>query len=191
MKTSKVIFISYFTCIAIILLSLPIGGYIFRKSIPERWKHETIENTLEPFKHIVVAGDCRIQVSSSGQNKYSYQKRQGFTKLPLNFRVTNDTLYITSIQDGTAVSAKVEATRVQSIQAVNSDIELLSFEQPTVAILGTKANIRFLEKVNIQSLRLSLSGQSEFIGWGSTIDELNIDIQNSSFEESLPVSLNY
>jgi len=188
MKTSRIIFISFFSFLGLILLSLMVMGFMYKDKDIRKFKEKdikTVNITLDSFSHIVVSDNCRVNLSSNTSYSVSYSLLKGTVNKPV-YNINNDTLFIKSTKTNFTSSINVKANNIISVSGVNCKITLDKFKQEALSFDVKKTEIRFYKNVNIQNLDITLSESSWLNGWSSfKAQNLKLNTSNSKFQGSI------
>lgn len=185
MKTSRIIFISYFSIIGLFLISLMIMGFAFKNKNhgnfnPENIKHETI--SLDSFTHIQASENCRITIKSATNNELIYTSFDNKEIVKPTYRIENDTLFVAATQTNMNNNIELHVKYILTIIGNNCNYTLRSFTQNELNIDMKKSNVTFYEQSSIGSLKMSLNNQSKCSGNNFNIANLILQSHNSRFD---------
>lgn len=185
MKTSRIIFISFFSFFGLILISLMVMGFMYKDTNKlKKDDIKTVNTSLGSFSHIVVSDNCRVNLSSNTSYSVSYSLLKGAVNKPV-YNINNDTLFIKSTKTNFHSSIIVYVNNLVSISGVNCNITLHKFKQEALSFDVKKTEIRFNNNVNIQNLDITLSESSWLNGWSFKAQNLILNTSNSKFQGSV------
>lgn len=179
MKTSKILFISFFSLIGIILISIPI---IIRSTIKDQEQtkssYNRIEKELPKFKHLIIANNSCFSISDSdtGENTLIYSFPKDSTIDEINYQLQGDTLILPYQDTKGKQSIKVRCEKIESITCkVPLSIEM---KQDTLNISSESGQIIIRSK-RIKQLNIKGTGGSFRSPKPIIIEELNANLYNT------------
>ncbi len=188
MKTSRIIFISFFSIIGLFLAGFMIMGFIYNdrsKNYPT-FKEEAI--TLESYSHIVVHNDCNVIIRTDGINQLSYHSNPDSVQIKPEFRINNDTLFILSTRTNLLRHIQLKVNNLVSISGKHCDVTFIEFHQKSLFIDVLNSKVTF-NAVSIDEIEISLSESSRFDGWDLTAQKVTLNTRNSYFEPNFKTKL--
>lgn len=179
MKISKILFISFFSLLGIILLSIPL---IISSTIEEQ-KHTSshynkVERELPSFNHLIVANNSCFSISDSesGDNKLVYSFPEDSTIDEVNYQLQGDTLILPYQDTKEKQSIKVKCGNLKSITCkVPLSIEM---KQDTLNLSGESGQI-IIRSEGLKQLNIIGTGGSFRTPKPFIIKELNADLYNT------------
>ncbi|WP_075590002.1 hypothetical protein [Labilibacter marinus] len=190
MKTSKIIFTSYFSLIGILLIALMISSFINNdKEKISRLNLVTTSDELTAFNHIKIETNCNIVVSSDTTYHFEFTRNKKEGNLKINYTYNSDTLIIGHIETEQFSNIKIYAKNITSISTIKSKLSLTHFQQDSLQINAQRGRIRFENKIDINNLKLKLREGSNFNAWTCKINTIDLYCRNSNFNTSLKKKL--
>jgi len=181
MKTSKIIFISFFGVIGLFLLSLLI-------QVP-KGKHdvnfETETVALPQFSHLVVTKGANLQVTFGASDSIKLSHNKGIIITKPVYWTKGDTLIVDPIPNQENFFLELTCRTLKSISLTESRIDLRQIGLGNLQIEGTNAEISFNDNVIIDSLCLNLSSGSQFWCNSSTLKTVNLIADKSNADFSI------
>ncbi len=189
MKTSKIIFISFFSFIGLLLLSIMVLGFAFndvalaernekRAEFKSRIKTIKIDNR---FKHIFVQDKGSVTIIRGDEqliNFYSYNTKDSLDTP--EFDVRNDTLYVIG-KRGMNITIKLkDESTLLSIGGINSNVDLSHLNVPALDLNFNGGKVKLNYKIEIGKVRIDLSNKS-FLELTNQIDidTICLNVNNS------------
>lgn len=179
MKTSKILFISFFSLLGLVLLSIPI---IVSSTIKEqehaRSLFNKVEKELPVFNHLIVANNSCFSISNSesGENTLIYSFPKDSTIDEINFQLNGDTLTLPYQNTKDKQSIKIRCGKVKSITCkVSLSIKMA---QDTLNISSESGQI-LMRSESIKQLNIKGTGGSIRTPKPFIIEELNADLYNT------------
>ncbi len=194
MKTSKILFISFFGLIGIFLIALPIQ---VKKSISETavlqssFKKEHI--ALPTFNHLIVSNNSCLEIGDSERNTLIYSFPEDSLIDEINYQLVGDTLILPYQDTRNKQSVKIKCGSLKSITCkvrltINKSQDTLniisetgpinikgdSFEQ--INIRGTGGSIRTMNRVEINELNAKLDN-TRIIFDHALVQNLNAELE--------------
>jgi len=181
MKTSKIIFISFFGVIGLFLLSFLIQVPSEKRGL----QFESETEALPPFSHLVVTKGAYLIVSygSSDSIRLSHNKGTIVTK-PV-YWTKGDTLIVDPIPNQEHFSLNLTCSGLKSITLAESRVELSQITLRNLQLEGKNAEINFSNDVIIDSLWLNLSSGSNFWCNSSKLNTVNLQADKSNVDFSI------
>lgn len=182
MKTSKIILISFFSIIALLLLSLSIEGYIYndkkkykRDEYGQRGDDYKSIRLTKNFNHIKVSKHCNILVIK-GSSSLTYLPEKSGTFVP-EYEIKDDTLFIKSTT--TKVLTVAVKENVKTVSAESAEV-MLSLNLPSLSLdfKSVKANIN---NVKISKFDICLKDHTTLRMHDFYTDTIKMNIDNSEF----------
>lgn len=183
MKTSKIIFTSYFSLVALILISLLVMSFMHNDEETSRQhsksrKSSTIQT--DNFNTISVGKNCNISLRQVEQNnRITYTNDTLKNSIVPVFHVTNDTLYITSTKTNFSNWIDINTTEIKALECNSATITIHKFKQDSISILASNAKVRFSNNTNFKTVDLKMSNASTFDGWSYNGSVLKMNIKRS------------
>jgi len=159
MKTSTKIIVSFLTfCWVVLMASLLISfrysdqrGYGFIEKI------EKEEILLQEFKHVVVKNSGGLTITSSDSLKLTYHKYffdDG--EIPeeheLNYRISNDTLFIDSLMQRSSGYFELKLRTLNSLILEDvAEVNFNKFHQDSLRVISTSASLVFEDSMRVTS----------------------------------------
>ncbi len=190
MKTSKIIFISFFSFVGLFLLSVMILGMAFNGIATEERKDRRVEyenrvKTIKinkQFKHVFVKNKGSITITRGEEQTvkyYSYNSND--TLIVPEFEIVNDTLFF-SVRNGMSTTLTLnDVNNLKSVSGINSSVHLSSLDMSSLKLDFKAGKIRINNDVNISNLYVSLCENSGFTAYPLNVDSLYVNINNSRF----------
>ncbi|MDB4335030.1 hypothetical protein OAA06_01585 [bacterium] len=196
MKTSRIIFISYFSVFTMILIGVMISGFAYNDMAKEEWRKHCEEvskghnNTkdrysknskiekLHSFSHVFVKEGCTIHILQGDSAKLIYSNKESKKKvIPPNTEVKNDTLFIYQTKPN---EVTVVAKELSSVSGNNCEVTLNHMDLAYCNLVFDNSKVGFMEKLNLKKVDLQLTNKCD--AWGYFVsDEVNMNISNSKF----------
>ncbi len=187
MKTSKIIFTSYFSLVGLILISIMISGFAFNhKNRNRHGKYEFINKSipLENFKHIKINANCLviIQHDSVSTINYTFRKNKETNSVknpnPPKYNISGDTLILQSYESNNHINLHTK----KSISITGNDcrITLKKLNQNNLSLTGTKCDLTFEDSFNVKTLKVSLD-DSKMHYWNFKVQNLDLTLNQSRF----------
>ena len=181
MKTSKIIFISFFGVIGLFLLSFLIQ--VPRDKRGFQFESET--EALPPFSHLVVTKGANLQVSYGTSDSIKLSHNKGVIVTKPVYWTKGDTLIVDPIPNQENFFLNLTCSGLKSITLAESRVELNQITLGNLQIEGKNAEINFSYNVSIDSLWLNLSSDSRFWCNSSTLKIVNLIAEKSNVDFSI------
>lgn len=188
MKTSRIIFITFFSIIGLFLFSLMIMGFMFKNKEYNNFRPENLISEsipLEGFSHIVSEPNCRIELKSGDANQLNYASLADKEIVKPIFNLKDDTLFITTTRTNMNNDVQITVQQIKTITGCNNNLTLRDFSQDSIKVILNGTEISLQQNTSIGKLELSLKSQSRCNGWNCQITNLNLTSDNSKFEASI------
>jgi hypothetical protein len=188
MKTSKIIFISLLSFIALIILVATISVRITgqKKFEPDN-TYRTINISLPEFYVLDVEMFYRITLMESSSSYIELTVPKDSPDPKLNYNVKNDTLHIMNFQNPVLSSLSIKihiAPGLHMIQLKNSDILLEKYNTPKLPIILDNSKLFSLlnskENNSIAEINVTANNMSSIYLYSMDIDSANIVLRNST-----------
>ena len=188
MKTSKIIFISLLSFIALIIfaasLSVRLTG---QKPFDSDNTLRTINTPLPEFCVLDVEIFYRITLRESTSNYIELSVPKDSPDPQLNYNVKNDTLHIMNFQNPVPSSLFITihiAPGLQTIQLKNSDILLAKYNTKKLSFILDNSKLYSImnskENNSVNNLNVTAKNLSIIILYSMDIDSVNIALRNST-----------
>ncbi len=184
MKTSKIIFISFFSFIGLFLLSVMILGIAFNgtASKKEQKKKQIISKSIKldnTFRHINLAGEGNIWINKGDEQSLNYVENS-LDSIPFvpEYDVRNDTLYVKSTYNR---NVTIVVRNLNTVSGYSSHLHLSYIDLPSLKLSFENGNVRIEHNAKISNLYVSLSNNSNFRCNDFDIDTLKMNLNNSKF----------
>ncbi len=189
MKTSKIIFISFFSFIGLLLLSFLIVGFAYKdagikdkKKRAENFKNRTKTIKIEKqFKHILIEDKGSITVKHGEEQAlkyFAYNSKDSLIAPELD--VKNDTLFLNAQDRLMIVLTLKDLNKLKSIVGINSTVVLSGIEMSNLDLNFKGGRINLTDNTKIKNISVILSEKSEYsTHYNVVVDSLNLDINNS------------
>jgi len=180
MKTSKIIFISFFGIIGLFLLSLLI-------QVPQEkrgMKIETETEALPKFSHLEITKGANIIVSYGSSDSIKLAHNKGVIVTKPVYWTKGDTLIVDPIPNQENFFLELTCSGLKSISLTESHMDIKQISLDNLRIEGTKAEIGFYD-VTIDSLSMSLSSESRFWCSNSKVKKVNLIADKSNADFSI------
>jgi len=179
MKTSKIIFISFFSIIGLFLLSLMI-----QKKDPTNDRNNMKEEkfALPPFSHLIITKGSTVRLSSgmSDSIKLGYNKEWKMEH-PVYF-VNKDTLTIEPYPEKKGYYTELICRDLKSITILQARLDIDSFHVDSLKLEGTCCEVDINNLAAIKSLNIHLQSKSWLWCNSPTIDLINLNLEQSKSE---------
>ena len=177
MKTSKIIFITFWSMVALFLLSFLIPA----STVGRRGADRAVKAYLVPkFSHIVMAKGANLTMENSFVDTLwiRYDSRMG--EVQPNFSVKGDTLFVMgqSPTEGYC-NIIVSGNQVESVSVNNANLDVATVTRPYLFLQGDGGRIDFYDSANIDSLTLDLRNGSRMTVQQSNLRFLQISLEKS------------
>ncbi len=185
MKTSKIIFISYFSVFGLILISILVLGLINNDKDPIALKSSDLimeEIPLNNIKYIRINKDCNIFFESDSCQKieFSHQKEESFTEP--KYEIINDTLVINSSAiNESNKNITIKGNNIAYIKGVDCKIILYHLNQNNLTIEAENSDINLYRKIELDSLNLMLENSTVW-GRNYNISYMSLDVNQSTLK---------
>ncbi len=182
MKTSKIIFISFFGAIGLFLLSLLIQVDP-KKFENEKYQNETI--ALPSFNHLIVEKEYNLTLVQglADSIKLTYEKGVVIAK-PI-YTMRGDTLVISPEPNKDFWFYELSFKNLKSIKATSCKFELRKLSLQNLYINGTGAEINFSDAVELDSLKMNLFFNSQFWTNSSKLKTVQLIADKSNADFSI------
>jgi hypothetical protein len=158
MKTSKIIFISFFSIIGLFLLSFLIQVKPNKQQRPiSELESKTV--SLSSFSHLVITDGVNLDIEG-GESDALIVYPTGKKLSAPNYRVSGDTLIVDSLQEKSFVFLKLIAHEIKTIKQTNGSLVIRQFNATKLSVTGSNCNFSLNNEVVIDSLDLNLSSGS-------------------------------
>ncbi|MEL7588965.1 MAG: hypothetical protein AAGU19_19795 [Prolixibacteraceae bacterium] len=196
MKTSRIIFISFFSTVSISLLSLTIQTRNPSDDAYRELNHESY--ALPPFSHLVIkeGSNVRLDEGPADSLQVDYPREQKLEH-PV-YSVKGDTLIIEAPPHGQSFFTNLSCSKLKSLRITRAELNvsglngsMLKIDQVGSRIyIDSSSNLDTLTLNSIdshyradlnrmKSVQVSLEkSTAEF--WGGTIEEMNAEIRDTS-----------
>lgn len=181
MKTSKIIFISFFGVLGLFLLSFLIQ--VPRDKRGFQFESET--EALPPFSHLVVTKGANLQVSYGTSDSIKLSHNKGVIVTKPVYWTKGDTLIVDPIPNQENFFLNLTCSGLKSITLAESRVELSQITLGNLQLEGKNAEINFSYNVTIDSLWLSLSSGSNFWCNSSKLNAVNLQADKSNVDFSI------
>jgi hypothetical protein len=181
MKTSKIIFISFFGIIGLFLLSLLI-------QVPEGKRDAKLESeskALPQFSHLVVSKGANLQVSYGASDSIRLSHDKGIIITQPVFWTKGDTLVVDPIPNQGNFFLELTCSVLKSISLNESRVDLRQITLSNLQIEGTNAEINFSYNVTIDSMWMNLSSGSQFWCNSSKLKAVQLTANKSNADFSI------
>ena len=177
MKTSKIIFITFWSMVALFLLSFLIPASTTGRSGADR----VVKAYLVPkFSHIVMAKGANLTMENSFVDtlRIRYDSRMG--EVHPNFSVKGDTLYVMGQSPAEGYcNIIVSGNQVESVSVNDAHLAVATVTRPYLFLHGDGGRIDFYDSANIDSLTLDLRNGSRMAVQQSNLRFLQISMEKS------------
>jgi hypothetical protein len=180
MKTSKIIFITFFGVIGLFLLSLLI-------QVPQEkrgMKIETETEALPKFSHLEITKGANLIVSYGSSDSIKLAHNKGVIVTKPVYWTKGDTLIVDPIPNQENFFLELTCSGLKSISLTESHMDIKQISLDNLRIEGTKAEIGFYD-VTIDSLSMSLSSESRFWCSNSKVKKVNLIADKSNADFSI------
>jgi hypothetical protein len=184
MKTSKIIFISFFSILGLFLLSL----IIQHKPPKDENKNHYEEYTLTPFSHLVIMGNSSVTLKQGDVTQVKFCHSDGkfgdstlIGKYDQTYSIKNDTLTIICPDANKVVVFSIHANALKYIdmQAGNLNIENLDCNEMTLIGKGSQITIDAQSAFH-NSIRMSLTEDSRLTWYlKNHLPQLDLQLEHS------------
>lgn len=182
MKTSKIIFISFFGVIGLFLLSLLI------QVDPKKYENDHIKNetlVLPAFNHLVVEKGSNLTLIQdlADSIKLTYEKGVIISK-PV-YSMKGDTLVVSPVESKDYCFIELRFRNLKSIQATNCSLVLNKILAESLFVEATNVELNFHDAVTLDSLKIKLLTGSNFWCNSSTLKTVNLFADQSNADFSI------
>jgi hypothetical protein len=182
MKTSKIIFIVFFSVIGLLLLSLLIQNNPEKRGNKEfREIHREVV-ALPTFSHLIVHDGCNVRIINGISDSLKIGYKKDLVLEHSIYTINGDTLIINQIPDNKGFYTDLTCTKLKSIQTTNSYIIIDQFSFAELNIDGTNSTIDINNNVSILFATIHLTNGSRLWYNNSTLGKVNITLVRSSTE---------
>ncbi|MBI9062034.1 MAG: hypothetical protein JEZ14_08585 [Marinilabiliaceae bacterium] len=188
MKTSRILFIAYFSAIGLFLMGITIMGFAYNdKSCDDfhRDHYEEISENLASFKHIYVDKDCDVNITKGDRSYFTYNIKNAEEHVKPVFDVRNDTLFIQNVSR----HVTIHFNELKSLSGHKCEVGLNSFELSKLAVHMKQAELKMGNDVTISSLEVVLKESSTVRAWGFNTKKLSLLVDDSQFMASSDLKL--
>ncbi len=184
MKTSKIIFISFFSAVGLFLLSLLIQVDP-QKFENEKYQNETI--ALPSFNHLIVEKEYNLTLVQglADSIKLTYEKGVVIAK-PI-YTMRGDTLVISPEPNKDFCFYELSFKNLKSIKATSCKFELNRISAAKLRLEGTSAEINFSDAVTLDSIEMKLLAGANFWSNNSKVNVLTLNVSKSRAEFNIDV----
>jgi hypothetical protein len=182
MKTSKIIFITFFGIIGLFLLSLLIQTDPEKRGNKELREMNREAVSLPKFSHLIVQGDFPFTLLKGNADsiKFGYARDLQLIK-PIYF-MKGDTLIVDPIPNNKGYYIEVLCTQLKSITLEGARLDIQEINFSALKIEGSKSEISLNNMVSIDSATIQLKEGSRLWCNDSQFKFLQLNIQNSNVE---------
>jgi hypothetical protein len=175
MRTSKKIFIVFFSLLGLFLLSLLIQIDPNKQEI----KLEEKDITLPPFKHLVLLNSQDVEIQKGYSNSaWGFVNVDTLDFLP-KYELKNDTLVLNWSQSDNNQRKTITCTNLKTISVENSRIRITNFMSDSLYLDAQKGIISFYASSNIDYLQIELAQNSYLSFEGTNVKTLEINLSQS------------
>jgi hypothetical protein len=182
MKTSKIIFISFFGVIGLFLLSLLI------QIDPDKKRKDLIENeafAIPPFNHLVVEKGSNLTLIQDLADSIKLTYEKGIIISKPVYSMKGDTLVISPVASKDYCFIELRFRNLNSIQATNCSFVMNKISAESLLIEATSVQINFYDAVALDSLKIKLSTGSNLWCYSSTLKTVNLIADKSNVDFSI------
>jgi len=180
MKTSRILFISYFSTIGLFLMGLTIMGFAYNDKSSDDFQrdhYEEISENLQAFSHINIEKDCDVWITKGDGSYFTYNIKNAEEHVKPVFDVRNDTLFIQNVSR----PITIHFNELKSISGHKCEVGLNSFELSKLAVHMKQAELKIGNDVTISSLDVVLKESSTVRAWGFNTEKLSLRVDDSQF----------
>lgn len=176
-KTSKIIFISYFSFIASLFVIFTIMGFA-NNNINRFSSFEKTETQLDTFSHIYVSPDCRVVIEKSDSTKLIHQYPDSEEFIETSHEIKNDTLFIQKTNK--RISTRIQADNIKSVSGDKCNVNITKLKQEALDVnIVNSSHVSLYEDIKLDTLNMNLSSSSRFNSSTGKIENLVLNVNNS------------
>ncbi len=184
MKTSKIIFISFFGVVGLFLLSLLI------QVDPKKFENENIQNetiSLPSFNHLIVEKEYNLTLIQDLADSIKLTHEKGVVIAQPIYTMRGDTLIIKHERNEDYRFFEIHFKNLKSIKATNCHFELNRISAANLKLEGTSAEINFGDAVTLDSIEMKLLAGANFWSNNSKMNVLMLNVSKSRAEFNIDV----
>jgi len=180
MKTSRILFIAYFSIIGLFLIGFTIMGFAYNDKSSDGFKgehYEEIAEDLQSFSHIHIDDDCDVNITKGDHSYFTYSIKKSEEHVKPVFDVRNDTLFIQNVSR----HITIHFNELKSLSGQNCEVRLKSLELSKLAVHLKQAELKMGNDVSIYSLDVVLKESSIMRAWDFNSKQLSLHVDDSQF----------
>jgi hypothetical protein len=187
MKTSKIIFITFFGIIGLFLLSLLIQTNPEKRGNKELREMNREAVSLPKFSHLIVHGDFPFTLLKGNADSIKFGYARDLQLIQPIYFLKGDTLIVDPIPNNKGYYIEVLCSRLKSITLEGARLDIQEINFSALRIDGRKSEISLNNMVSIDSAIIQLRDSSRLWCNDSKIKLLQIIMQNSNAEFNIEV----
>jgi len=141
---------------------------------------------LDKINYVIIADlGQRIYLKSSDKPGLEFKSRSGDLASKLIYEINGDTLNLKklNLEENTRLDLTLFVPKELTGMEVNAaSVHISDFEQSTFSIIQTGGRIVFNDNIKLSKLNIVSSQSAEYDDFGSDIDTLALDLDDSSVE---------
>ncbi len=184
MKISKIIFTSYFSVFGLLLLSILVLGFINKDKSVYGNTIDSISETIDlnNFKHIKLQENCKVILQNNNLKNLTYTVEENNLSLKPTYTINNDTLIITPAEgDSKNQYITIETNDLLSITGDSCYVTLNNFNTHTLSLNLYNSSIKLSKKTSIENININIEN-SELKGWDYSTENMILYMNNSTFK---------
>lgn len=196
MKTSRIIFISFFSVISLFLLSLTIQTKNLSENVYKELKHESY--ALPAFSHLIIEEGCNVRVNEGPADSLQVDYPRELKLEHPVYSASGDTLIIKATPHGKAFFTSLSCNNLKSLRITSAELNASKLKCSSLKIDELNSRIYIESSSSVDTLILH-SVDSRYRGdlkrmksvqillekssaefWGGTIEEMSAEIRDTS-----------
>lgn len=180
MKTSKIIFISFFGVVGLFLLSLLIQTDPEKRGNKELREMKKEEVALPAISHLIVNEGCNVRITRGVSDSLKIGYKKDLVLEHSIYTVVGDTLIINKFPNDKGFYTDILCSKLTAIQITNSYINIDQNNFPELNIEGANSTIDINNDVSIQLAIIHLRAGSKLWCNNSILEKIQLNLEKSS-----------
>jgi hypothetical protein len=179
MKTSKIIFISFFGIVVLFLLSLLIQTDPEKRANKELSEMKKEEVALPTIFHLIVNEGCNVRIARGVSDSIKIGYRKDLVLEHSIYTVSGDTLIINKFPNDKGFYTDILCSKLTAVQIKNSYVNIDQNYFPELNIEGANSTIDINNNVSIQLANIDLKAGSRLWYNNSKLEKLQLNLEKS------------
>jgi len=180
MKTSKIIFISFFGVVGLFLLSLLIQTDPEKRGNKELREMKKEEVALPAISCLIVNEGCNVRITRGVSDSLKFGYKKDLVLEHSIYTVVGDTLIINKFPNDKGFYTDILCSKLTAIQITNSYINIDQNNFPELNIEGANSTIDINNDVSIQLATIHLTAGSKLWFNNSILEKVQLNLEKSS-----------